>query len=834
MTNDEPTRPDGSAPLPVQEGGAPDDDTLIRRAEAMAAGLDPDRAVGTGGALTPEALAQLTASEVEVGRRIGKFEITGTLGEGGMGQVFAARDTELDRAVALKRLSTAGLGTPSSPAMRRFRREAQTLSQLDHPNICRLYDLTEIDGVPWLVLELIEGRTLRDWSVETGPSLSDKIELAEQLAGAVDAAHRAAIVHRDLKPSNVMVTADGTAKVLDFGIATAAHDAGTSDSATPEGSSDDGTSRVAHPPSASASPETALTAAGSVIGTPAYMSPEQLAGEPVGTPTDIYSLGLVLVEMVSGHRSEEPTRGRASRPSREALAETPRRLRPLLADLLAPDPAARPSAEQIRARLRRLRTANTRRLRNGLIAAAVVLALGSATKYTLDVQAARDRALQAQEETEEVAAFLVSMFEQANPAYSHGQTVTAEDLLAEGSRRVDTEMGDRPLLAARFHDVIGEAYREAGNLEGASTHSAKALAIRTERQADAPQLAYSLIRRGFVLFDQGEWDEALDLAQRAERQVEGHHEFQRLAFDAMELQGIVLRRFDRFDDAETVLLRAQSLAEELDEPGEVAGILSARGLLAWEREQPETAIELLEQALQLAEQSIGTENSEFATHLNNLGLALRAAERYDESRSAFERALALDERIYGEDSMRTATVRDNLAGTLVEMELIDEAIPLVRTSLAAFERALPADHPDLAITEGNFAVTLRRAGRYEEALEYAERALRTMIKAHGERGRQIAYNYRLLAYLQNDLGRATEALRSFDVLFEVWEQDPFAPLVGVAQSVDTVIEILGSEPATADDRAAICARGIAILQRREATPEQIDENLPHCGDALDS
>ncbi len=215
------------------------------------------------------------------GSRLGPYEITSQIGSGGMGEVFKARDTRLERSVAIKVLPHE---LAQSAAFRtRFEREAKTISQLNHPNICTLHDVGEHDGTSYLVMELLEGESLAD-RLSRGPlPLSEVFRVGTQLADALDRAHRAGVVHRDLKPANVMITRSG-AKLLDFGLAKSAQidlpDAG------------DGATQ--HKP---------LTQEGTILGTFQYMAPEQLEGLAADARTDIFSLGAVLYEMATGVRA---------------------------------------------------------------------------------------------------------------------------------------------------------------------------------------------------------------------------------------------------------------------------------------------------------------------------------------------------------------------------------------------------------------------------------------------------------------------------------------------------------------------------------------------------
>src|SRR6187399_156645 len=220
------------------------------------------------------------------GTRLGLYEVTAQIGEGGMGQVYRATDTKLKRQVAIKVLPPAVAA--DADRLARFQREAEVLASLNHPNIAAIYGLEESGGTTALVMELVEGDDLSQRLARGAIPLDEALPIARQIANALDAAHEQGIIHRDLKPANVKVRADGTVKVLDFGLAKAldAHASG----ATADAMS---SPTITSP---------AMTEAGMILGTAAYMSPEQARGKSVDKRADIWAFGVVLYEMLTGER----------------------------------------------------------------------------------------------------------------------------------------------------------------------------------------------------------------------------------------------------------------------------------------------------------------------------------------------------------------------------------------------------------------------------------------------------------------------------------------------------------------------------------------------------
>src|SRR5579872_6820 len=250
------------------------------------------------------------------GSKLGPYEIQSPLGAGGMGEVYRARDTRLNRDVAIKILPASYSADPER--LQRFAQESRAAAALNHPNILSIYDIGETNGAPYVVSELLEGETLRD-RLRNGPLSSRKaIDYAQQIARGLAAAHEKGIVHRDLKPENLFITNDGRAKILDFGLAKFTRP----DADAAKVSGDDPTMQVA-------------TEVGTVMGTAGYMSPEQVRGKAADSRSDIFSFGAILYEMLSGKRafhgdSAADTMSAILKEEPPDLAETNRNVSPAL------------------------------------------------------------------------------------------------------------------------------------------------------------------------------------------------------------------------------------------------------------------------------------------------------------------------------------------------------------------------------------------------------------------------------------------------------------------------------------------------------------------------
>jgi len=423
-----------------------------------------------------------------VGTSIGHIRIVGDIGRGGMGEVYIGVDERLQRRVALKAIRSEYRLDPGARA--RFLREARMLSQLEDPHICRIYDYVEGSDADFLVLELIDGRTLTSGVVATLDRPA-RVRLAEQVAAVLVTAHGRGIVHRDLKPGNLMVTGDGSIKVLDFGlarpIATVAEfgqQHGTPSTHAPVWF--DGEAETGAPHAEGDAPDALLTAHGVISGSAAYMSPEQARGETLTTASDMYSFGLVLQELFTGVSPQPPRLSAAELVARAARGESLRvrgldpDLRLLIERLKQFAPAARPTAVETTERLRWIREKPRRRVRRVIAAAAIVLLSAGVLKYTFDLRAARGDAERRRGQAEELIAFMLGdLRERLAPV---GRLEILDEVGAKAMAYFDSlppeAQNDEELMRrARALSQIGEVRLAKGDADGAIVALGESLAL---------------------------------------------------------------------------------------------------------------------------------------------------------------------------------------------------------------------------------------------------------------------------------------------------------------------------------------------------------------------
>ncbi|HEV8580275.1 MAG TPA: serine/threonine-protein kinase [Thermoanaerobaculia bacterium] len=718
----------------------------------------------------------LFAEEPPAPRQIGPYRVLRRLGQGGSSVVYLAEEEGdgFRRQVALKIL-----GFFAEPALRRFAAETRILAGLEHPGVAGFYTAGRAEnGAAYLVLEYVEGTDLLSYCRERRASLGERLRLFGAVLDAVDYAHRSLVVHRDLKPSNILVTLDGKPKLLDFGIAA-----------------------LLDPAEGVAIGETATLMRAL---TPAYASPEQLRGERVTTSSDVYSLGVVLYELLTGARPHESAglREELERGFREVEPEPPsvvsRRTggqaegypdgRQLAGDLdaiilkaLRRDPAARYAsvsalAEDLRrhgeglpvlARRPTLRYRAGRFLRRHAAAAAMItgfaiLAGAGLAWHVVRLQHERDRAHAAAEEArretrkaERMVELLAAVFSAANPMEQPGRPLTARELLERGSAKIEQDLAAEPEIRGQLRAVLGGIWSDIGDYERATALLEPAVAELERRLGlDDPATALAWQTLGIVRRRTGRLDEARALFERA--------------------LAVQRRRLGNRHPAVATTLR--NYGNALKALGEFPAARAA-----------------LQEAVEIYTAIEGPESAELGRTLGNLGLVLERMEDWDGAAKAHEQALAIFSKVYGTASPRYADGLSNLGNLRSHQQRYEEAVALLRQANVTNEKALGKDYAGASNLHNYLAWAYHDLERYDEARREFELAIAAAIHEKGPAHTDAAWPIRGLAFVALKAGRPAEARREFERALALRER-AYGPMHWeVAQSLYDVAMAAGEQ-----------------------------------------
>jgi serine/threonine-protein kinase len=656
----------------------------------------PETIDALGGAIA--AGRRALACSASVPERIGPFRVLRRLGQGGMGTVYLGEraDADFRQQVAIKLLRGV---SGQDPDTARLRRERRLLARLEHPHIARLVDGGELqDGTPFVAMEYIEGETLLRYVQARGLGIAERLRLFDQLLEAVAYAHQHLIVHRDIKPENVLVDAKGRLKLLDFGIAKLLDDEDAQASGATQ------------------------TVAGAM--TPSYASPEQLQGQAVSTQSDLYSLGVVLYELLTGRLPFPPDPSisplalqqricttQPLAPSRVVPGGAPRRrlrgdLDNIVLKALRKEPQRRyASVDALAADLGRHRegrpvSARPDSLwyrsakfaaRNPLAVLAWLALLGTLLAFALVSRwqaerfaAERDRAANEAAAANQVAQYMVGLFKVADPLESANTELTAREILDRAAASLPQELPEAPQLRARLMHVVGLSYASNGAYQPAVAMMEAALAVRE------------------IEFGAGSFEVS----------------------DTLNRLGNIHRMYGRLDLADAPLREALRIREALPRPADVdlADSYNNVGLLQYELGQHQAALVTLQRSIDLHREVSGADTVPVAVALHNKALALNRLGRFGEAEAAVRESIAIKLAQGLEGRSTTVNTEALLALLLFNEGRLDEAGSIRDRTLARRRELYPDGHPALVSGLVNAGDLQRLLGDAEESRKLLDEA----------------------------------------------------------------------------------------------------------------
>jgi serine/threonine protein kinase/Tfp pilus assembly protein PilF len=805
----------------------------------------------------------------KLGDHIGRYKLLEKIGEGGCGVVYLAEQEDpVKRQVALKVIRP---GMDSKQVLARFEAERQALALMDHPNIAKVLDAGATDqGRPFFVMELVHGIKITDYCDQNSLSTEQRLDLFIQGCHAVQHAHQKGIIHRDIKPSNILVTVqDGkpVAKVIDFGIAKATAGQVLTD-------------------------KTVHTAFEQFIGTPTYMSPEQaeMTALDIDTRNDIYSLGVLLYELLIGTTPFDPKRlveAGLEEIRRIIREEEPPRPSTRLSKLTAQEQtttAKRRHTEapqlvhQVRGdldwivmkaldkdRTRRYETANAlasdierhlndepveahapsrlyrlRKLvrRHKLAFAAVgfmfaVLAIGLGVSLWSLRKANREAT-----RSQQVARFLQDMLQGVGPSVARGRdTAMLREILDKTAQRMDRELKNQPDVEADLRMTIGSVYLDLGQYTNAEAMFREAVALRKKLLGkEHPAVAKSLNNVGIALYRQGRLAEAETLQREAlamHKEVQGS-EHPDVASSLNNLAGVLLDE-GKLQEAETLYRQALAMQTKLlgPESPNLANILNNLANTLQDEGKPVEAETLFRQGLAMQKKLLGNEHLEVARSLHRLALLLQPQGKLAEAESLMRQSLAMRKKLLGGEHPDVAKSLAGLAQVLWAQHKFAEAETLYREALAMQRSLLGAEHPAVADSLRGVANVLFAQGKFAEAETLYRQALALRQKLLGAEHAEVARALVGVANVLGAQGKFAEAETLYRQALAIYENALGSEHPEVAGTLNNLAALLQQDE-TKLAEAETLYRQVLTLQKKRLGSQHPDvaRSLSNLGGVL--
>lgn len=689
------------------------------------------------------------------GRRIGPYRTVEVLGEGGMGIVYLARrESEFEQRVALK-LVQRSLGT--GEVIRRFENERQILARLEHPYIARIFDGgTDGDGLPYFVMELIEGEPIDRYCDARRLTTRRRLELFLKVCEALQFAHQHLVIHRDLKPRNILVDASGTPKLLDFGIAKLL--------------------RMEDPaPSARASPRGAgsLTQPGERPMSLWYASPEQVSGDPITAASDVYSLGVLLYKLLTGRLpyrtgtdghpdpeailTEVPARpseavfvsrthdGTPGRPRRRLAGD----LDAIVLKMLSKTPRERyGSVDQLASDIRRhLRDLPVRARdaaviyragkfvrRNRWLLGTAVAFLLLVAGFTLALFAQLAESRRERDRAQRLSTLMENLFNAADPDRAAGRELTVRELLDLGRDSLEDGLHEEPEVRAQLLQTLGRVYSRLGHYDearGLLHETVESLRLRDTR--DRPELATAINDLALALYRTGRSREAEERFREAIAMRRRLGDEQNVLKPMNNLAAILLDRGE-LDEAEEIYRRSLEVRRRRfgDAHPNVATSLRSLASVLYERGELDEAEPYLREALEIRRDFYGDGDTRVASVWSLLGRVQHARGLHAEAEEIFERVLATRRERLGEDHLHVALTKKDLKSVALALGQVDRARGLLEEALELLRRKKPAGDWNIADAESVYGACLAAQGRYEEAAPLLMSGHRVLAEVKGD------------------------------------------------------------------------------------------------------